>query len=163
MRTYVAALVGVALLGAAIAFALLRPTAPAVVVPPIASAPLDAASASAPIAAAAADAAPVVLPPLVVEHARTEPPRPRTPRPPRESRAPKAPPASASPERVEAKFRAVRKEYAEFKKAYGSRLEPEWNAVLFLVTYGKADKYERLDGMIDKLRGEMAKVRRGAE
>jgi len=60
---------------------------------------------------------------------------------------------------VEEKFRTVRREYAEFERAYGPRLEAEWNAVLFLATYGREDKYEKLDSMIDKLRAHMAKVR----
>jgi serine/threonine-protein kinase len=156
---YLAALVGVAVLGGALAFAFLRPARPAPR-PVAAAGPLDAAvPADAAVAAAPADAM-APLPPLVVEHRK-----PRGPKQPRDPRAVKTPPPAAkpgaSPERVEAKFRAVRREYADFKKAYGARLEPEWNAVLFLATYGKADKYERLDGLIDKLRAEMARARKG--
>ncbi|HEY3355949.1 MAG TPA: protein kinase, partial [Polyangia bacterium] len=167
VAAYVGGLVGVATLGGVLAFALLRPHAPTP--PRVAAAPaVDAGGQQdAARAAVVVDAMPA-LPPLVVEHSKhpTEP-RTRPPKPPREPKLPatKAPaaPAPAGHERVEAKFRAVRREYGDFKKAYGARLEPEWNAVLFLATYGKGDKYERLDGLIDKLRAEMGRVKKGGD
>jgi serine/threonine protein kinase len=174
---FVAAVVGFSVVGGLLAFLWLRPPP----TPRAASAQVDAAS---PVdAAGRLDAAPVAVAPdprdagfaAMEIPAPDASPAPHPPRHPpakggRHLKAPvaKAPPPVAdrpkgSPERVEAKFRAVRQEYADFKRAYGARLESEWSAVLFLATYGKADKYEKLDGMIDRLRSQMAKVRKGTE
>ncbi|MBI5479815.1 MAG: serine/threonine protein kinase [Deltaproteobacteria bacterium] len=163
---FVAGVAAFAVIGGLLAFLWLRPKPMPVAVPPP---QLDAAPAV--VAPAPVDAG---LAPPVVTQADAAPARPpaRHP-PPRVAKHPKPPPTKApppvvdkpkvSPEKVEAKFRAVRGEYADFKKAYGARLESEWSAVLFLATYGKADKYEKLDGMIDRLRAQMGKVRKGAE
>ena len=83
---------------------------------------------------------------------------------------PKAPPqphvvqpkaAAHTPEQVQAKFSKVRGEYAAFKSQYGSVLEDKWNAIASEVTFGKADKFDRVDSMLDALRREMTRVRSG--
>ncbi|HEX4457719.1 MAG TPA: serine/threonine-protein kinase, partial [Polyangia bacterium] len=67
----------------------------------------------------------------------------------------------STPEQVQAKFSKVRGEYAAFKSQYGSVLEDKWNAIASEVTFGRADKFERVDSMLDALRREMAHVRSG--
>jgi hypothetical protein len=76
-----------------------------------------------------------------------------------------APPAVArhTPEQVQAKFRTVKGEYATFKSQYGSVLEDRWNTIASEITFGKADKFDKLDAMLDSLRHDMAKVRSGGE
>jgi serine/threonine protein kinase len=69
--------------------------------------------------------------------------------------------AGHTPEQVQAKFRTVKGEYASFKSQYGSVLEDKWNAIASEITFGKADKFDKLDAMLDALRREMAKVRAG--
>jgi hypothetical protein len=66
-----------------------------------------------------------------------------------------------SPEQVEAKFRALKGEYAAFKSQYGPVLEDKWNAIATEITFGKAEKLDKVDSMLDALRREMAKVRAG--
>ena len=66
-----------------------------------------------------------------------------------------------SPEQVQAKFRTVKSEYSAFKTQYGPVLEDKWNAIASEITFGKADKYEKVDQMLEALRHEMAKVRAG--
>jgi hypothetical protein len=66
-----------------------------------------------------------------------------------------------TPEQVQAKFRTVKSEYSAFKSQYGSVLEDKWNAIASEITFGKADKYEKVDQMLEALRHEMAKVRAG--
>jgi len=66
-----------------------------------------------------------------------------------------------SPEQVQAKFRTVKSEYAAFKSQYGPVLEDKWNAIASEITFGKADKMDKVDAMLDSLRREMAKVRAG--
>jgi serine/threonine protein kinase len=163
MALFLAGVAAFAVIGGLLAFLVLRPRPKPVAVPP---ARVDAASVVAvvqadagyaPMVIEAPDAGPthpVRHPTKVVKH----PKQPPTKAPPLVEK-----PSRSSPERVEAKFRAVRGEYADFKKAYGARLESEWSAVLFLATYGKADKYEKLDGMIDRLRAQMSRVRKGTE
>jgi hypothetical protein len=159
-----------AVIGGLLAFLWLRPRPQPVAgpPPPVDAAPLVAVAQAdagfAPMVIEASDAAPgahpVKHPAKVVKHPKvvvTKVPPPAKVVPPVVEKP------RASTERVEAKFRAVRTEYADFKKAYGNRLESEWSAVLFLATYGKADKYEKLDGMIDRLRSQMSRVRAGTE
>jgi hypothetical protein len=55
----------------------------------------------------------------------------------------------------------VRSEYAQFKSQYGEVLEDKWNAIASEITFGKADKFEKVDAMLDALRREMARVRAG--
>jgi serine/threonine protein kinase len=64
-------------------------------------------------------------------------------------------------EQVQAKFRTVKSEYAAFKSQYGSVLEDRWNAIATEITFGKADKFEKVDAMLEELRREMARVRTG--
>jgi hypothetical protein len=66
-----------------------------------------------------------------------------------------------TPEQVQAKFRTVKGEYASFKSQYGPVLEDKWNAIASEITFGKADKMDKVDAMLDSLRREMAKVRAG--
>jgi serine/threonine-protein kinase len=72
-----------------------------------------------------------------------------------------SPPRVATPEQVQAKFRTVKAEYAAFKSQYGSVLEDKWNAIASEITFGKADKFEKVDAMLEALRREMAKVKSG--
>jgi hypothetical protein len=73
-----------------------------------------------------------------------------------------APPkVTHTPDQVQTKFRTVKSEYSSFKSQYGSVLEDKWNAIASEITFGKADKFERLDAMLDSLRREMAKVKAG--
>lgn len=87
------------------------------------------------------------------------PPKP-TPKPPPVAKrdpepATKRPAKKSSPEAVEEKFRSVRKEYTAFRNHNGPVLEERWQAIVNEVTFGKADKYERIDTMLDALRKEM--------
>ncbi|MEO6951102.1 MAG: serine/threonine-protein kinase [Polyangia bacterium] len=66
-----------------------------------------------------------------------------------------------TPEAVQAKFQKVRSEYLAFRAQYGGVLEEKWNGIASEITFGKADKYERVDALIDALRHEMARVRSG--
>lgn len=78
---------------------------------------------------------------------------------------PKGRKAGSTPEAVEEKFRAVRKEYTSFRNQYGPVLEERWQAIANEITFGrsdgKTDKYERVDTMLDGLRKEMGKVKDG--
>jgi hypothetical protein len=75
--------------------------------------------------------------------------------------APAPAPAKRSPEAVQAKYMAVHQEYVAFKREYGGILEEKWTAIVNEVTYGKANKFERLDAMLDSLRKDMGKVKSG--
>ena len=66
-----------------------------------------------------------------------------------------------TPESVQAKFRTVKGEYTAFKTQYGSVLEDKWNAIASEITFGKVDKFDKVDAMLDSLRREMAHVRSG--
>jgi hypothetical protein len=80
-----------------------------------------------------------------------------------ETAAPPSPPSPQhSPDAVQAKFRVVKQEYQSFKKQYGAVLEERWNAIASEITFGKADKYEKVDAMLDSLRREMAHVKDGS-
>jgi serine/threonine protein kinase len=68
---------------------------------------------------------------------------------------------SRTPDQVQSKFRALKGEYAAFKSQYGAVLEDKWNAIASEITFGKADKFDKVDAMLDALRREMAKVRAG--
>ena len=70
-------------------------------------------------------------------------------------------PSAHTAESVQAKFQKVRGEYLAFKSQYGGILEERWNAIASEITYGKADKYERVDTLLDALRREMQHVRAG--
>jgi serine/threonine-protein kinase len=74
--------------------------------------------------------------------------------------APSPPPAS--PAQIEAKYRAVHREYEDFKRAFGSRLEPDWHRILEQYTFGQGgERYQRVDTMLDDLRREMTRIRGG--
>ena len=62
---------------------------------------------------------------------------------------------------IQKKFRMVKQEYAAFKSQYGSVLEEQWNLIHSEITFGKADKFDRVDALLDDLRREMSKVRSG--
>jgi serine/threonine-protein kinase len=66
-----------------------------------------------------------------------------------------------SPDAVQAKFQKVKSEYSSFKAQYGSVLEDRWNAIATEITFGKGDKFAKVDQMLDQLRKEMAKVKAG--
>jgi len=69
--------------------------------------------------------------------------------------------AAPTPAQVEAKYQAVHREYEEFKRAYGRRLEASWSQILNYNTFGQGpDKTQRIDGMLDDLRREMARIKR---
>jgi serine/threonine-protein kinase len=68
---------------------------------------------------------------------------------------------SPSPAAVQTKFKTVKKEYSTFKSQYGSVLEERWNAIASEITFGKADKFDKVDAMLDALRREMARIRSG--
>jgi serine/threonine-protein kinase len=74
----------------------------------------------------------------------------------------KAKPAHAhhTPEDVQAKFHQVSGEYASFKSQYGGILEERWNAIASTINFGKNDRYEKVDAMLDELRREMAARRK---
>ncbi len=67
----------------------------------------------------------------------------------------------ATPESIQAKFRQVRIEYNGFKTQYGAVLEEKWNAITFEITYGKGDKFARVDAMLDALRRDMSLIKAG--
>lgn len=68
---------------------------------------------------------------------------------------------SRTPDQVQAKYRTVKSEYTTFKTQYGPVLEDKWNAIASEITFGKADKFDKVDAMLDALRREMAKVKAG--
>jgi serine/threonine protein kinase len=68
---------------------------------------------------------------------------------------------SRTPDQVQSKFRTVKSEYSAFKSQYGPVLEDKWNAIASEITFGKADKFDKVDAMLDALRREMAKVKAG--
>jgi eukaryotic-like serine/threonine-protein kinase len=102
-------------------------------------------------------------PPIVIKaelpHRRSDHPKRHAPPPPPVAVAPTAP--KHSPDAVQAKFRTVNQEYNAFKSQYGAVLAERWNAIINEITYGKADKFDKVDSMLDGLRREMAKVKAG--
>jgi serine/threonine protein kinase len=77
-----------------------------------------------------------------------------------------APPPKAvethRPDQVQAKFRALKGEYSAFKSQYGGVLEDKWNSIANEITFGKADKYDKVDAMLDALRRDMQRIRNGS-
>jgi len=63
---------------------------------------------------------------------------------------------------VLAKFRRVRGQYNRFKAKYGNRLEPLWQRILKTAVYSGADRYSRLNVLLDALGGQMATIRKQA-
>ncbi len=118
--------------------------------------------------------APVLVADAAARAVKPAPPRPKDP--PRGRDKPrvaaprlavpkeKDPPPVAAPsaQAVESKFIAVKKEYAGFRKSYGSRLDEEWNDILDLATYGRGDdRYRKLSAKLDRFRGRMAEIKNG--
>jgi hypothetical protein len=65
-----------------------------------------------------------------------------------------------SPARVQASFRSVQREYEQFKKRYGARLDAEWNDLANLATFAQGpDKLPAIDRDIQRFRGKMRAVR----
>ena len=63
---------------------------------------------------------------------------------------------------VEGKFRVITREYEDFRKQYGQRLESQWNAISEEINFGKpGEKYVRVNAMLDALRREMRRERAG--
>jgi serine/threonine-protein kinase len=69
--------------------------------------------------------------------------------------APPTPDADA--DAVLAKFKAVSREYKQFKKAYGSRLDSDWTDLATQAQYAKSspDKLQQLDRKLDRFRSLM--------
>ena len=59
---------------------------------------------------------------------------------------------------VLSKFRRVEAQYKKFKARYGGRLESRWQAILNAAVYSGADKYNRLDKMLDSLVRQMRAI-----
>ena len=72
-----------------------------------------------------------------------------------------APSSGHTQEEVSSKFKTVRKEYDGFKGEYGGRLDKQWTDIVNEITFGKADKLDRVDALLDGFRREMARVRKG--
>jgi hypothetical protein len=105
------------------------------------------------------------------------PPPPAAPAPPpapprREAKADHRPPRTPAPApvveaapsvaSVQAKYQEVARDYGAFKKAYGPRLDAEWNDVLDFATYGNGDdKAQKLDARLNQFRKHMAQVKAG--
>lgn len=146
---------GMMLAGSALAFYVARSGGPVVEVPPAPPPPR-------PIAA---------TPPPPVTPAPVKPPPVETPRPAPSKRASHhrrthtpsqtASASKHSPDAVQAKFQTISREYGAFKRQYGAVLEERWLAITNELTFGKADKFDRVDTMLDGLRREMAKVKQG--
>jgi hypothetical protein len=68
-----------------------------------------------------------------------------------------------SKDEVQARFRAVKREYNQFKKEYGARLDAEWNDLASLATFSSGpDKLRTIDREIERFRGKMRRVREGS-
>jgi serine/threonine-protein kinase len=106
--------------------------------------------------ASAPASAPTPPPPVHVarpEHPTRQPVRPVSPPPAVDE------PTAAS---VQAKYQALAREYATFKKAYGARLDGEWNDILDYATYGVGEeKTHKLDAKLSAFRKRMAQVKAG--
>jgi serine/threonine-protein kinase len=135
-----------------------RPPASQVIVQPITT-PLE----PEPVATAPAAKEPApAAPPARKKSARPERDKPRAPArvtaPAAKDPAPA--PSGPSAQEVEAKFIAVKKEYGAFRKAYGARLDEEWNDILDLATYGRGDdRYRKLSSRLDRFRARMGEVK----
>jgi serine/threonine protein kinase len=58
---------------------------------------------------------------------------------------------------VLAKFRRVQGQYAAYKSQNGLRLESHWNKILQTAVYSGADRYKRLNALLDDLVARMAR------
>jgi hypothetical protein len=127
----------------------------------------DAAPAAAPAAAAASsiDAAPPPAPaadagPRAADRDSSSR-KTRSPRDRRKAEPPAPPPEpELSAAEVQSRFRAVKREYNQFKKEYGARLEAEWNDLASLATFGQGpEKLKTIDREIKKFRAKMRAAR----
>jgi serine/threonine-protein kinase len=83
------------------------------------------------------------------------------PPPPKGKDPPSAATGPTQPE-VESKFQAVKREYGTFRKAYGSRLDDEWNDILDVATLGRGeDRWKKLAQKLDRFQKRMAQIRTG--
>ena len=72
------------------------------------------------------------------------------------------PPPTKAPtaQSVDAKFQQVRREYDEFKRNFGGRLEPAWQEILHEAAMGRRDA--QLDDRLNQLRGDMRRIKSDA-
>jgi hypothetical protein len=86
-------------------------------------------------------------------------PRPNAPSGPGDAPLIEEGPSAAS---VQAKYQEVAREYAAFKRAYGPRLDAEWNDILDYATYGSGeDKTHKLDSKLNQFRRHVAQAKAG--
>jgi eukaryotic-like serine/threonine-protein kinase len=98
---------------------------------------------------------------------KVEPRTPKRSRPeakpePKPDPEPRSTPASAvDSAAVSAKFKAVSREYREFKQAYGARLDTDWTDLATFAQYAmkSPDKLQQLDKKIDRFRARMQSQR----
>jgi serine/threonine-protein kinase len=129
----------------------------------------------------AAPAAPVVVQPPVQPKVESVEPIPPPALPPTVVRRPHPPPNAASAHtkpaaarpthevaslpvhatqaQVEAKYLAVRQEYDDFKRVFGSRLDASWNRIREHYPLGQAGDITQIDGMLDEFRQQMARAK----
>jgi serine/threonine-protein kinase len=119
---------------------------------------------------AVSDAAPPVVEPLkparpaAAERPKARPKAPVKPAVKNPAKTPERPKEVAAPtgDAVESKFIAVKKEYGVFRKAYGQRLDEDWNDILDLATYGRGDdRLRKLSTKLDRFRQRMAEIKAG--
>ncbi len=92
---------------------------------------------------------------------RWRPPRRRTRTRPRSAMRPAV--DAAEKKRVLAKYMRVKRQYVAFKAKYGERLERYWIRIARTAVYSGADRYKRLDRLLDDLAVRMARVRRSGQ
>jgi serine/threonine-protein kinase len=102
------------------------------------------------------------LPTPVLIPASPPAPAPVADKPRPRARPPEKPTAEpVTPAQVETKYKAVAREYGEFKKAHGPRLEAEWNDILEFATYKRTENPQRLDAMLTSFRRRMIEIKSG--
>jgi len=116
--------------------------------PPVA----DATAVITPLPEVATPDRPAVRAPTRRDRPRSER-RSRAPAPEREARAAEP---ELDPDKVQAKFQAVLRDYRDFKQSYGARLEQEWADLATFAQYARSrDKLLQLDRKIDRFRARM--------
>jgi len=144
------------------------PAPPAAVEPPARAQPYVVQPIPVPLPASASAPKPTLPdagPAAPVAHVETTPPPPK-PRPPvvKPPRPPVVVPteAPATAASVQAKYQSTARDYAEFRKQYGERLEAEWDDILSFHTYAAGeDKQSKLDAKLTQFRRRMAQIRAG--
>jgi serine/threonine-protein kinase len=157
---FVAGVIAAMVAGSALALVLLRssqPTPP----PPVVAAPEPPKPAPEPPAPEPPKPAPIVVTPLPTPPQPAPHPKKAHPKIAAREPTPAPAPKGRSPDQVQAKFRALKGEYNAFKSQFGGVLEDRWNSIANEITFGKADKYEKVDAMLDSLRKEMQRVKNG--